>query len=262
VLLSALRAALRDGRGDRSDAVGSITSLIRERRAADGTHRRPVRVSGSLNGTLAGLRLLTAGDRQVRAEEAADVIAHMRREARPASGDDLLVLAGCATVLRACDALAEAGLRAGKAVAASTPDSAAALDGLLAALALVRPIDPGRVDAIVDALSARPFRGCARAQVAVFREVATTATWHPTARDAARASFREAAFAADLTGYCDLSWAARLAGPGASSGPAAPAEPLPVGPDGLLRWGDQPAPLSVAAAAADLDLYEGNRSDD
>lgn len=262
VLLSALRVALRDGL-ERPDAVRSITTLVRERRAADGTHRRPARVTGSLSGTLAGLRLLTAGHRRVPGDEADAILEVMRRESRPASGDDLLVLAACATLddglptgSRECAPFAEAGLRAGEAIAESTADTAAALDGLLAALALVRVVDPGRVDAIVGALSARPFRGCARTQVAVFVDVAATGTWHSAARAAARAAFREAALAADLTGYCDLSWAARLAGPGASPGAPPSRDPLPLDADGLLRWGDQPAPLSVAAAAADLGLYE------
>lgn len=274
VLLSALRAAVRGGIERRADAVRSIAAVVSARRGPDGEHRRPARVSGSLNGTLAGLRLLTADGRVFGAAETADVLDLMTREARAGSGDALLVLAACATLRGTCGALVEEGVLAGQAIAADTDDTAAALDGLLAALALARPVDPERIDAIVDALAARPFRGCARTQVAVFREVAATGAWQAAARTAARADFREAALAADLTGYCDFSWAARLASPVAATAPATPSTPstpsagedavrtLPVGRDGLLQWGDQPAPLSVAAAAADLDLYEGNPTDD
>lgn len=267
VLLSALRVAARDESGRRADAVRAITTVVAERRAADGTHRRPAQVSGSLNGTLAGLRLLTAGERALGDAEAAEVLDLMTREARAASGDALLVLAACATLRSTCGALVEPGLRAGEAVAAGTPLTATALDGLLAALALARPAGPERVDAIVASLSERPFDGCARVQIAVFREVATTGTWPPAERTAARAAFREAARAADLTGYCDLSWAARLAPRDAGTASAAlaggqPEEPVRAGARGLLLWGDEPAPLSVAAAAADLDLYEGKPDDD
>lgn len=271
VLLAAGRAA-RDAEPSarRADVLRDLERTLRERRGPDGTYLRAPIVSGSLNGTLAGVRLLTAGGDRLGADEASEVLATMTRHAHVETGDALLVLAVCVTLRGACDDVAPDGLRAAEALTSASSDDASTLDGLLGALALARPADRDRIDALVATLSARPLSPCARTQVTLFREVAATGEWPVGARDEARAAFRRAAAAADLTGYCDTSWAARLVSPAvaaaAPSRTAPPAHgtaaPLRVDGAGLLLWGDELAPLSVAAAAADLGLYERTRPHD
>lgn len=262
VLVTSARViAQREAVGGRSvvaDARAVLEGRLDDRRLSDGSYLRRPLVAGSLSGTVAGLRLLHARGTELPPSTSVAVVERMIQTARPGSGDALLVLQGCLLVDGDCGDLAAAGLADAELLAAAVTPETPTLDGLLAALATVRGADPDGVDRLIDGIAAVVTAPCARRQVSLFREAAAPGGWPDDVLQEARRAFADAVIGGRLDDYCDLSWISRLGDEGPRrDGDAADRSipPLDFSNEGLLMMNEQLAPLSIAAAAADLGLH-------
>ncbi len=261
VLVTAARVVAEREAEEDDEAVADARAVLEDRRESrrlpDGSYLRRPLVTGSLSGTVAGVRLLHARGTELPPSTSAVVVERLAQAARPGSGDALLVLQGCLLVRGDCAALAGPGLADAELLTAAVTPEAPTLDGLLAALATVRAADPDGVDRLIEGLATDATAPCARRQVSLFRDAAATGGWpDDEVWQEARRSFADAVADGRLDDYCDLSWISRLGDEvPRRDGDAGSVSPLHFSEEGLLMMNEQLAPLSIAAAAADLGLH-------
>lgn len=255
VLLTAARVLDHIDLPGEERAHAELERRMAEVRRDGGGYARRVAVAGSLSGTVAGLRLLDARGVELAPAEAARVLSAMSAAARPGTADALLVLQGCLLVHAECGAYAGPGLAAAEVLVRESDPAAAALDGLLSALATVHAADPSRVDAIAGDLAASAVAPCARHQLALFADAAHAGGWPDASTlSAARRELSAAIASARFEGYCDVSWVSRFTGAPPSSTPAPSG--VAYTREGFPMLRDEIAPLSIAAAAADLGFHD------
>lgn len=261
VLVTAARVVAQREAEEGDEAVADARAMLEDRlesrRLPDGSYLRRPLVTGSLSGTVAGVRLLHARGTELPPSTSAVVVERMVQTARPGSGDALLVWQGCILVRGDCADLAGPGLADAEVLTAAVTPEATTLDGLLTALATVRAADPDGVDRLIEGLATGATAPCARRQVSLFRDAAAAGGWpDDEVWLEARRSFADAVIDGRLDDYCDLSWISRLADDAPRrDGAAGYVPPLRFSQEGLLMMNEQLAPLSIAAAAADLGFH-------
>ena len=217
-------------------------SVASVRNDADQYGPRPV-VSGTIQGTVLGLRLIRARSQTLVESQRAELMDILESLSVPGSTDPISLMQACILLDFSCDPQIEAGLATLQRALRSAPADVNTLEPLLAPLANAASVRQGEVTAMLSSLSARFDDPCVADQIAAFRYALEHEEWpdelsvSQLTRDLDHAVQHQ-----DLPSYCNFSWLTMYVTPDHEAD--APTTELP-STGGYVLLGDDYAPLIV-----------------